>query len=119
MGGDAEFACKDPRGIKVSCSKTSWRYLVKHEEMKGQKGVVRAIIEKPDRIKQSAKFKDRHIYYKLLVLPSVGSAYVRVVVKIKGESPEEIKGYVINAFACSGEQKGEKLLWQKSGTNTK
>jgi len=113
-GTDNEFACKDPRGIVISCSKQQWEYLVKQREMEGQQGVVKAILEAPDFINQSRDFKDRHTYYKQLVLHSVGNTYIRVVVKVKSKILARKRGYVINAFSCSGTQKGERLLWKRN-----
>ena len=107
------FVCKDPRGVVISCSKEQWNYLIKHREMVGQQGVVKAVIKTPDYIYQSRNFKSRNTYYKRLVLPEIGDTYVRVVVELKEKTTGTQRGYVINAFASSGSQKGERLLWEK------
>jgi chaperonin GroEL (HSP60 family) len=108
-----EFVCKDVRDIQVSCAKSQWQYLIKHKEMEECQGVVKAIIESPSFINQSKTDKKRQTYYKQLVLPKIGSTYVRVVVEFR-ETDGQKRGYVINAFACNGPQKGEKLIWQKN-----
>ena len=81
--------------------------------MIGQQSVVKAIVEKPDSIYRSKNYKERNTYYKRLVLPSIGNTYIRVVVLCKETDSGNKKGYVINAFACNGSQRGEKLLWEK------
>lgn len=111
---DKGFSCKDPRGVEVTCSKQQWDYLIKHKEMVGQQGVVKVIIEKPDFINQSSRSGSRNTYYKRLVLPNIGSTYIRVVIDIKEKESGIKKGYVINAFATDGPQKGERLLWERN-----
>ena len=113
MSVDIEFVCEDVNGISVSCSKQQWQYLVKHKEMEGQQGVVRAVIESPDFINQSASSSKKYTYYKQLVLPIVGNTYVRVVIARKIRALGK-RGYVINAFSCDGEQQGEERIWTKS-----
>jgi len=102
-------------GLEIKCATEQWQYLIKHEEMIGQQGVVKAILMSPDFINQSAKKKNCHTYYKRLVLAKIGSTYVRVVVEIKYRlSPKSWKyGNLINAFSCNGEQLGEVRIWTK------
>jgi hypothetical protein len=114
QNNDIEFTCIDIRGIFVSCSKERWRHLTEHKEMIDQQVLVKSIIESPEFINISASFKDRQTYYKKMVLPSIGSSYVRTVVKIHVNLSGKKKGYVINAFSCKGEQKGEVRIWTRS-----
>lgn len=71
---------------------------------------MRAILEAPEFINRSKDFKDRHTYYKQVVLPQIGSTYIRVVVKLNFWRK---RGQVVNAFAVKGPQKGEKLIWKR------
>ena len=109
-----EFICKDARGIIVTCLNTQWQYIVKHKEMEDQQGIVRAIIESPEFINRSKNFNNRHCYYKQLVVPGIGSTYLRVVVKLSSKPFRPERGYLVNAFACKGPQEGEILIWKKS-----
>ncbi|MBA7699082.1 hypothetical protein ES703_107768 [subsurface metagenome] len=84
----------------------------KHDFLKDLKKASQRI-EKPDSIHQCKDFKDRNLFYKRLVLPSVGDTYIRVVVKYRGKLLRDKRGYVINAFSCNGPRKGEVLLWEK------
>lgn len=106
-----EFICKDVRGIVVTCLNTQWQYLLKHPEMEGQQGVVRAIIEAPEFIHRSRDYKDRHTYYKQVVLSGIGNTYIRVIVKVNSWLK---RGQVYNAFAVKGPQEGETLIWKRS-----
>jgi ssRNA-specific RNase YbeY (16S rRNA maturation enzyme) len=67
-----EFVCTDVLGLEIKCATEQWQYLIKHEEMIGQQGVIKAILMSPDFINQSAK-KNCHTYYKRLVLAKIGS----------------------------------------------
>ncbi|MFC1939129.1 hypothetical protein ACFLXO_00375 [Chloroflexota bacterium] len=111
-GSETEFSCIDPNGIVISCSEQSWTHLTKHNEMIGQQGIIKAVLESPDFINRDANHKKWNNYYKLLVLPQIGSTYVRVTV----QRPRLIgrkRGYVITGHACNGEKKGEVRLWSK------
>ena len=109
-----EFICRDPRGMVVTCLNTQWQYIIKHREMEGQQGIVRAIIESPAFINRSKNFNNRQCYYKQLVMPGIGSTYLRVVVELSSKPFRPKRGYMVNAFACKGPQEGEILIWEKS-----
>lgn len=109
-----EFGCYDVNSVLVTCSKSQWDYLVKHQEMIERQGVVKSIIESPDFICISARHTKRRTIYKMVVLPPpYGNTYVRVVVEYKRRLISKMRGYVINAFACNGMQEGEVKVWER------
>jgi hypothetical protein len=108
-----EFRCIDPNGVIISCHNWNWAHLINHKELIGQQGVVKAVIESPDFINNDVKHKNRTNYYKLLILPRIGSTYVRITVQ-KPILLSRKRGVIITGYACNGEKKGEVRLWSKN-----
>mgnify|MGYP001597638765 CR=1 FL=1 len=112
------FRCKDPNGISINCSRGNWEHATEHKEMIGQQGVAKAVLETPDFINRDLTNKKRSNYYKLLVLPNIGSTYVRVTVQRSAIILRKT-GYVITSHACNNEKKGEIRLWTKNQNPSK
>ena len=108
-----EFECVDPRGIRIVCFVRAWEHATKHREIEGEEGIIKAIIETPDFINRSKVVKNSHLYYKRLVLKTVGDTYVRVVTEIKREHLLNKWGLLKTALACNGEREEEVRLWTK------
>ena len=97
----------------MSCSSEDWQHAARHEEVRGNQGVMKAVIESPEFINQSASVKNRHTYYKHLVLPGHGAVILRVVVELSKNPIKRNRAYFRNAFRCTGEQQGEVRIWTK------
>lgn len=112
-GQDREFECVDPRGIRIVCFTKGWEHAIKHKEIEGTQNIIKAIIEKPDFINRSRAVRNSHLYYKRLVLQSLGDTYIRVVTKLVRKRFRYKWGILETALACNGERSGEVRLWTK------
>ena len=81
--------------------------------MENQQGVVKAVLETPNFINKDKNYGNRRCYYKQLVLPVIGSTYVKVIVQ-KSKWLGWNKCHVINAYACDKPSRGETLKWKKN-----
>lgn len=108
------FKCKDKDGSVVICTKHTWEnhIVAEHPEMKRWKSYVKDAIEKPYQIYQDGRNPDRQVIYKPFVLPPPYQLqYLRVVIEYRESERESRKGYVVTAFPCQGQRKGDILLW--------
>jgi hypothetical protein len=104
-----EFECIDPRGMQVVCFEELWG----HAALVGKQGVVKAVIENPDFINRSKTEKRAHLYYKRLILPTIGDTYIRAVIELRGLLKKRKWGFFKTALPCNGETEGEERLWTK------
>ena len=114
VGQEKEFECVDPHGMRVVCEEELWKHATLHVALVGKQGIVKAVIENPDFINRSKTKKRAHLYYKRLVLPTIGDTYIRAVIELRGLLKKRRWGFFKAALPCNGETEGEERLWTKS-----
>ena len=109
------FECIDVRGRRIVCERENWdAHVERHQEIAGQETQVVATIEAPMAIYQDARHADRHVYYRMNVLPGVyGQSYLRVIIAFR-RTLRGLRGYFVSAHAAAGPKKGETIIWPTS-----
>ncbi|MBI4332555.1 MAG: hypothetical protein HY673_14885 [Chloroflexi bacterium] len=108
------FRCKDKDGSVVICTKQTWEnhIVAEHPEMKACQSYVKDAIEKPYQVYQDGRNPGKRVIYKPFVLPPPYQLqYLRVVVEYRQSRGKSSKGYVVTAFPCQGQRKGDILIW--------
>ncbi len=108
------FECTDKDGFVIVCTQETWdsHIVSEHPEMKGCESCVKAAIEEPYQLFQDGRNPNKRVIYKPFVLPPPYQLqYLRVVIQYKkGKSK---RGYVVTAFPCQGQRKGDILVWSE------
>jgi hypothetical protein len=96
------FRATSPLGYRVTLTRDRWREIVryKHPALAGHEQQLRACVEVPKLVRQSAKAPDVHLYY-----APVGHLYLCVVV-----APEqEDQRFVVTAYFTKNIKRGTEL----------
>jgi hypothetical protein len=94
------FTVPSPLGYAVFLDRDRWRQIVRHKHpaLAKREKEVRACLESPDLVRESAKDPDVHLYY----VPS-GTVYLCVV----AAPADEVQYFVVTAYFTANIKKGK------------
>ena len=96
------FTVETPLGYRVFLTRNRWRQIVRHKHpaLAGQEKAVRACLEAPAVIRESAKDPDVHVYY-----VATDDTYLCVVVA----PADEEERFVVTGYFTENIKKGTEL----------
>jgi hypothetical protein len=96
------FTVATPLGVRVYLSRDRWRQIVryKHPAVAGKQSELRQCLESPDRVRESAKEPDVHLYYR-----RAGEQYLCVVTA----PTDGDERFVVTAYFTENMKKGTEL----------
>ena len=104
-----KFEIADPRERDVICTHDCWNshIIVNHPEMTRAEREIKKAISDPFMIAQSAKEKQREVYYRRRTR---GKRYTRVIVDFNNPT----QGFVCSAHRSDGGREKETIIWLRS-----
>ena len=108
MADEALFIAETPLGLRVRVSRERWHLIVtlKHPVMQEREDAVRAVLERPDEVRQSRSAQDILLFYKLERPKRWMCAVIR---RGRGDNEE---GFLITAYPTDAIKEGT-TIWTR------